>query len=211
MNPLPLSRRGSAATVAAVFLAGFGSGVWWARGRSAAPPPPAVVDISLVPQGEGLSADDPDRLPTVPVLSVVDGDTLEILWNDRPTKLRYYGVNTTERDQACYREGTEMNRALSGGAVRLAFDERTEDKYHRLLAYVFTPDGKSIDAALVAAGMGKAWRRDGRFREQIVSLEDDARVHRRGCLWGADRPGGGAPSEAKRRTSRPRRSWRAKS
>ena len=210
MNPFPFSRRGPAALAAAAFLAGFGAGVWWARGRSAVPPPPAVVDISLVPQGEGLSADDPDRLPTVPVLSVVDGDTLEILWNDRPTKLRYYGVNTTERDQACYREGTDLNRALSGGAVRLAFDERTEDKYGRLLAYAFTPEGKSIDAALVAAGMGKAWRRDGRFREQIVSLEDDARLHRRGCLWGVDRPGGTGPSGAMPRTTRSRRSRRAK-
>lgn len=196
MTPFPFPRRGASAAVLAAFSAGFAAGYGW-RARAPAPLPTATtVDVVLESRAGGLYAADPDRLPRAEVLSVVDGDTLEVLWNDRPVKLRYFGVNTTERDHACYEEGRARNRELAGGAVRLAFDQRTEDNYGRVLAYVFTAEGRSIDGDLVAEGLGKAWRRDGRFRDRLVALEDAARSERRGCLWS------GAPTSTPRTSRR---------
>lgn len=143
-------------------------------------PPVGTVALS----GDGpWSATAPETLPRVPVTGVVDGDTLEILWEGQPVFLRYYGVNTPERERPCYEEARERNRALTRDGVRLAFDERRRDKHGRLLAYVFTVDGKSIDAALVHEGLGRAWRRDGQWRDRLAALEDRARLDKRGCLW----------------------------
>ena len=62
-------------------------------------------------------------------------------------------------------------------------DARNQDRYQRLLRYIFLPDGTSVDATLVAEGFGHAWRQDGRYKGDIVKLEDDARTNDRGCLW----------------------------
>jgi endonuclease YncB( thermonuclease family) len=113
--------------------------------------------------------------------------------------LRYYGVDTTERGQPCYDEATARNRALSGGVVRLVFDERERDAHGRLLAYVFTEAGLSVDAQLVAEGMGRAWKRDGGFRDRLVALEEKAKDAKIGCLWS------GAPVPEKRNQRRKRR------
>lgn len=187
-------------SVAAAFALGVAVGRW---GRvpdfRRDGPWPSIAAQGVLEKPEGLFVQTPDDLPSVPVLSVVDGDTLEVLWRGQPKKLRYYGVNTPERDQPCYDVATARNRALAGGAVRLAFDERREDKYNRLLAYVFTDDGRSIDAALTAEGVGRAWRRDGAWRDRIVRLEAEARAARRGCLWEG---GTEAPPTRRRRRSR---------
>lgn len=163
------------------------------------PPPVSTQHLTFLSKPDGLYCAQPDTLPKVAILRIVDGDTAQILWEDEPTFLRYYGVNTTERGEPCYTEGTERNRALSGGAVRLAFDERSRDTHGRLLAYVFTDEGRSIDAQLVAEGVGKAWKRDGRLREALVALEDQARGSKRGCLWSGDSVENHSPSSRKRR------------
>lgn len=160
---------------------------------------PSIRTLPLQSNISGLSCVRPKSLPLVPVLRVVDGDTIEILWDDQPTFLRYYGVNTTERGHPCYREATDRNRTLVGGAVRLAFDDRSRDAYGRLLAYVFTAEGQNVDAQLVAEGMGKAWKRDGLLKDQIVSLENQARGSKKGCLWS------GETGSSKTKTHRKRR------
>lgn len=151
-----------------------------------APPGVFAKDLTFLTKPDGLYCAHPELLAKVPLLRIVDGDTAMILWEDEAVPLRYYGVNTTEKGQRCSEEGTDRNRALSDGAVRLAFDERRRDIHNRLLAYVFTDDGRSIDAQLVAEGIGKAWRRDGFLRDRIAALEDQARSSKTGCLWSGD-------------------------
>jgi endonuclease YncB( thermonuclease family) len=146
-------------------------------------PAPPAADFSLVFTDAGASCPDPSALPLARVLMTVDGDTLRVLWDGQPVFLRYYGVNTPERDQPCYDEATRRNAALAGEEVRLGFDGRSRDRFGRLLAYVFTPRGDSLDARLVAEGWGRAWRRDGRWQSDLGRLEDQARRARRGCLW----------------------------
>ncbi len=163
--------------------------------------PVTVRTMTLDPTPEALRFARPETLPQAPILRVVDGDTAQILWKDKPLFLRYYGVNTPERDHPCYDEATQRNRALSGGSVRLAFDERQKDNYNRVLAYVFSEDGVSIDAQLVREGFGKAWKRDGALKEQMMELEDAARRDKRGCLWSDNSPDEKPAPRRKRRRS----------
>jgi endonuclease YncB( thermonuclease family) len=118
------------------------------------------------------------------VLDVIDGDTIGVTLPDGThAEVRYFGVDTPERGTRCFREATDRNEALVGSTVLLLPDKRDKDAFGRLLRYVFTPDGVSIDATLVAEGFGNAWREDGAYRDVIIRLETEAQAAGRGCLW----------------------------
>ena len=48
---------------------------------------------------------------------------------------------------------------------------RSQDRYGRLLYYVYTQAGDSIDEMLVSEGLAKAWTRDGQHRDLLVGFE----------------------------------------
>ena len=95
--------------------------------------------------------------PTLEVSRVIDGDTF-----DSPAgRVRLSGVDTPERGQRCSKEATDRLRELAGRAFRVENGPRGTDRYGRLLYYVYTADGSSIDATLVREGLAWAWTRDG--------------------------------------------------
>jgi micrococcal nuclease len=100
--------------------------------------------------------------------------------------VRLFGVDTPERGDECFTEASDVVRmlvAMHAGHVRLVADARERDSFDRLLRYVYTPNGLSIDAVLIAEGYGYAWTRDGALRDALVVLEAQARNSGRGCLW----------------------------
>jgi endonuclease YncB( thermonuclease family) len=127
-----------------------------------------------------------DQLERATVYDVIDGDTIEVLIERRLETVRYYGVDTPERATTCFRDAVERNRRLVGSSVLLLSDARDRDEFGRLLRYVFKSDGTSVDATLVAEGLGTAWRADGRYRDVIVALEGQAAAGGRGCIWQGD-------------------------
>jgi micrococcal nuclease len=127
-------------------------------------------------------------------VKVVDGDTLDIAAPDagRPhTRIRLWGVDTPETvkpNTPVQHFGPEASRftrdRAEGKTVRvelLAHD--TRDKYGRLLAYVYLPDGTMLNEAIIAEGFGYA---DSRFEHRYLfefgRAMRDARDARRG-LW----------------------------
>ena len=115
----------------------------------------------------------------VQVDRVIDGDTL-----DTPRGvIRLYGVDTPERGQRCASKATERLRDLADDTIRIQVGPRTTDQYGRMLAYVYTEDGISIDEALIREGLATAWTRDGQHRDHLVRVENDARRKYAGCMW----------------------------
>lgn len=148
--------------------------------RDAQRPHYASLPTSLkLPAGISLS-----QLQTARIYEVVDGDTIDVLVDGKLEAVRYYGIDTPERGEICFREATDRNISLVGSKVLLLGDARNIDSFGRLLRYVFLEDGTSVDATLVAEGFARAWRQDGQYREQLVGLEQEAAVAGRGCLWG---------------------------
>ncbi|NBB96028.1 MAG: hypothetical protein GVY16_09865 [Planctomycetes bacterium] len=107
---------------------------------------------------------------------VVDGDTLDIAAPDagQPhTRIRLWGVDTPETvkpNTPVQHYGLEARRytrdRAEGQTLRielLAHD--TRDKYGRLLAYVYLPDGTMLNEAIVAEGFGYA---DSRFKHRYL-------------------------------------------
>ena len=133
---------------------------------------------------------------TFRVVHVVDGDTLDVAVRDgilgTPfTRIRLWGVDTPETvrpDTPPQHFGPQASAFVKSAAldanVRLELDpSRTRDKYDRLLAYVYLPDGRMLNSVLVREGCGYA---DPRFshkhKAEFKRLQRQAMKARRG-LW----------------------------
>ena len=138
----------------------------------------------------------------VPVLRVVDGDTIHVLVEGRDTTVRLLGINTPETVKPnspveCF--GPEASaftkQTLDGQRVTLEFDDSQGrlDRYGRTLAYVWLagPDGGRdlFNRDLVASGY--AYQRQYgpapvSWQSELVDAENQARSAGTG-LWGACR------------------------
>ena len=132
------------------------------------------------------------------VLRVVDGDTIKIETgkSGQYIGVRYIGVDTPEtvdpRKPVEYfgQEAAEYNSKLvEGKSVRLEFDVQKRDKYKRLLAYVFLPDGTFVNAELVKNGYARVatYPPNVKHQDLFLKLEREARENNRG-LWGNESP-----------------------
>jgi micrococcal nuclease len=117
------------------------------------------------------------------VVRVVDGDTIRVLIDGREEPVRYIGINTPERDEVCFQEATDANRALvEGRTVRLEKDRSERDRYDRLLRYVYIGD-VFVNALLVQDGWAEVVRYEPDTREfdNFRNLEIAAASIGRGC------------------------------
>jgi micrococcal nuclease len=135
---------------------------------------------------------------TFRVVHVVDGDTLDVDEPDGPhrrTRIRLMGVDTPETvkpDTPVQRFGPEASAFAKQAAldrdVRLELDPReVRDKYGRLLAYVYLPDGRMLNRTLVQEGYGFADPRfPHRYDREFARLQNEAKAAGRG-LWKDER------------------------
>ena len=94
---------------------------------------------------------------------VIDGDTIRINYNGKSEKVRFLLVDTPETNHETLGEqpyGPEakqfVKQLLEGQhTVYLEFDVSYRDKYKRLLAYVYTEDGISIQEQLLQNGFAR--------------------------------------------------------
>jgi endonuclease YncB( thermonuclease family) len=137
------------------------------------------------------------RVVVVTVEKVIDGDTVLARGLPKGTELvRLIGVNAPETGKGrtireCF--GLESARWLSellprGSALRLAFDVGERDRFGRLLAYAYQPDGALLNARLVAEGYAQTMTipPNVAHADELRELERTARREGRG-LWGACR------------------------
>jgi micrococcal nuclease len=95
------------------------------------------------------------------VKRVIDGDTFD----SGSTRIRLFGVDTPERGDKCFNEATNRFTELAGDSVRVESGPRQGDRYGRILYYVYTEGGESIDETLVREGLALAWGWDGQYRD----------------------------------------------
>ena len=110
---------------------------------------------------------------------IIDGDTFQ----SANARIRLFGVDTPERGEPCFTEATKRFKELAGGTVRVERGPRAKDRYGRILFYVYTNEGESIDETLVREGLALAWTRDGQHKDGLVAAEEGAKRDGVGCLW----------------------------
>ena len=125
------------------------------------------------------------------VVQVVDGDTVVL---DDGQRVRYLGINTPERGEPLWRRAKEENaRLVMGKVVRLEGEGGLmEDKYGRLLAYLFV-DGRMVNEELLRRGLAHLFViQPIGFYRRFYFLQEEAR--RKGLgIWGK----GGFPGPLK--------------
>ncbi len=98
----------------------------------------------------------------VEVTSVIDGDTIKIMYDGKEETVRYLLIDTPETnhprlgEQPLGKEATAANKQLiNSGDVTIEFDvgERFDD-FGRLLAYIYV-DGESVQEQLIESGMAR--------------------------------------------------------
>ena len=92
----------------------------------------------------------------VDVVKVHDGDTLSVLFNKKKEKVRLIGIDAPEMGQKIWgkraKKYLENILSSSGWRVRLEFDVEQRDKYDRILAYIWTKDGRMINILMFESG-----------------------------------------------------------
>lgn len=130
------------------------------------------------------------------VTRVVDGDTVEVTADGGgEVTVRVLGIDTPEtkdprRPVQCW--GPQASQfatdTLLDRPVRLVGDptQGSRDRYGRLLAYLYLPDGSNFSVLAAAAGAARAYVYDvpDTAHPAITAAADEARTARRG-LWGA--------------------------
>ena len=128
-----------------------------------------------------------------PVAKVVDGDTIDVLVGGEKVRVRLIGLDTPEivdprKPVQCFgKEASDKAKEiLSDKFVRLELDpsQDTYDKYHRLLAYVFLPDGTNFDELMIAEGYGHEYTYNFpyKYQKEFKAAEQSAREQKKG-LW----------------------------
>jgi micrococcal nuclease len=142
-----------------------------------------------------MEEDDPSRFDAVTTVTrVVDGDTVDISPAiEGKDRVRLIGVDTPEtRDPECGEqpygdEASEFTEAeLEGEEVDLEFDEEREDRYDRLLAYVYPRDEEEMfNKMLLREGYAQVatFPPNVKYVDRFLAAQEEARTAERG-LWG---------------------------
>ena len=90
------------------------------------------------------------------VSRVTDGDTFHLLGLD--PAIRVWGLDAPERKQAGGSDATRAMRGLITGAT-LTCQVRDIDRYRRIVAQCFLPDGRDIAAEMIRMGVAAEYCR----------------------------------------------------
>ena len=129
------------------------------------------------------------------ITHIFDGDTVKVITNKNQKYIvRLLGINTPEikgpyRDVECFGKEASLytKQNLSGKKVKIETDptQSRYDKYGRLLAYVFLPNGQLFNKQIIKDGYAYEFTYKGRvykYQKEFKFAQEYARKHKLG-LW----------------------------
>ena len=119
------------------------------------------------------------------VIGVLDGDTIEVLKDKTPVRIRLYGIDCPEHDQDF---GTRAKQFTSdkvfGKTVEVVPVEK--DRYARQVANIYI-DGKYLNQMIVAEGLAWWYKRYAPDDIDLKEAENEAKSSKKG-LWSHPNP-----------------------
>ncbi len=121
---------------------------------------------------------------------IADGDTLFVRIKKRNVTVRLIGIDTPEikgkytNEEYFGKEASKYTQNLvKRKKIRLEFDRKKWDKYRRLLAYVYLPDGRMLNKLLIRNGYARVYKFfKYKKKKEFMQLEQTAKVKCLG-LW----------------------------
>jgi len=116
------------------------------------------------------------NVTTCRVTTIIDGDTFNcILRSGVERTIRLIGINTPELDEQGGQEALYFLAQVLGTYenLKLEFDIQFEDRYRRILAYVYLPNGKMINELLLEQGLAQVMtiKPNVKYSDRFRSLE----------------------------------------
>ena len=147
------------------------------------------------------------------VTNVVDGDTIDVRLEDgRIERIRAIGIDTPEvvdprTPVQCFaREASAYAHTLLDGqlvSIGLDASQDERDRYGRLLAYLWLPDGRNFGEVMIADGFAREYTYDLPYASQgaFKAAQAQAMTNQVG-LWSPATCGGGTTRGMPRRRRR---------
>jgi micrococcal nuclease len=144
-----------------------------------------VLLLGLLP-GCGRTPAGPPR--EAKVTRVIDGDTAVL---EGGARVRFLGIDAPEMerdgrpaDPLAHESKDFVAGLIKGKPVRLEYDRERYDRYGRLLAYLFLPDGAMVNAAVVSRSLARVYTQapNLRYQEDLNAAQREAMAAGRG-LW----------------------------
>lgn len=126
---------------------------------------------------------------TVRAEKIYDGDTIGAFINGHFEKIRLIGIDAPEMDQRPWgRKSKECLISLisaTDSRIALEYDIEQRDKYGRILAYIWTQDGKMINEEMMKKGCAVLFTfpPNVRYAELFRAAQKKAQGHKAG-IWG---------------------------
>lgn len=123
---------------------------------------------------------------TATVVRVHDGDTISVKIGQKMEKIRLIGIDAPEIGQAPWgqRARKHLKKLIDYSIVKIETDVEKRDRYGRLLAYVWTSDGRLVNLEMVREGLAVLYTiaPNIRYADALQDAQREARVKRRG-IW----------------------------
>lgn len=115
------------------------------------------------------------------VVGIVDGDTIDVMHNGKAVRVRLWGIDTPERNQAF---GARAKTFTSDNCFRKEVTVRVKDldRHKRLVGEVALPDGIILNQELVRAGMAWWYKKYAPRDTLLRTLQEEAQQKKAG-LW----------------------------
>ena len=115
------------------------------------------------------------------VIRILDGDTVEVLHDKTPERIRLNGIDCPEKRQAFGSKATQYTASLCF-QKQVTVQAHGHDRYRRTIADIVLPDGRILNHELVKAGFAWWYKKYAPNDQKLQQLEEVARAKHLG-LW----------------------------
>ncbi len=119
------------------------------------------------------------QLLTGKVISIKDGDTIEILVEGKPVKIRLFGIDCPEKKQDFGKVAMQYTSDQCFNQL-VRVKSFGKDQFKRILGDVILPDDRNLNQELVRNGL--AWRYKHSKNAYLLELQQEAARKQKG-LW----------------------------
>jgi micrococcal nuclease len=117
---------------------------------------------------------------TAKVISIKDGDTIEVLKDKKTIRIRLEGIDCPEKDQDFGQKAKQFTSDFCYNK-EVTVKAKGTDRYGRTLAEISLPDGRILNQELIKEGF--AWHYKKYSSDTtLANLEIKAKEHKKG-LW----------------------------
>ncbi|ECH8185891.1 thermonuclease family protein [Salmonella enterica] len=119
------------------------------------------------------------------VIRVIDGDTIDVLQDKTPVRIRLANIDAPEKKQAYGRwSANQLKGLVAAQPVTVTYTQT--DRYGRIIGRVFTTNGTEASRFMVQSGAAWVYERYNADRA-LPDLQREAQAHKRG-LWADSNP-----------------------